>query len=260
MKKEEYLKTYTWMNTLRGGMLRDVYALIYQLQRKSEVKVTVAYIAERLGYSNRSVQYAIAELKEMELLEVGYADGKSSIFKALTPANLAPLEKESNPRKVCTPAKSAPLQDLHPTPANLAPPTPYISKDKILDYSPPPPPACARERLQKWFAESDLKTWVKMQLTRNDCTDLDTTSLLDDFYDNDFSVRERCEQNERVEVLKHFQNWLPKYLNKRKNENNNGNNRTSTPPNNGTGQRTVNLDGIAQSILAGCEAGRNRRQ
>lgn len=126
MKKEEYLKTYTWMNTLRGGMLRDVYALIYQLQRKSEVKVTVAYIAERLGYSNRSVQYAIAELKEMGLLEVGYADGKSSIFKALTPANLAPLEKASNPRKVCTPAKSAPLQDLHPTPANLAPPTPYI--------------------------------------------------------------------------------------------------------------------------------------
>lgn len=117
----------------------------------------------------------IAELKEMGLLEVGYADGKSSIFKALTPANLAPLEKASNPRKVCTPAKSAPLQNLHPTPANLAPPTPYISKDKILDYSPPPPPACARERLQKWFAESDLKTWVKMQLTRNDCTDLDTT-------------------------------------------------------------------------------------
>lgn len=191
------------MNTLRGGMLRDVYALIYQLQRKSEVKVTVAYIAERLGYSNRSVQYAIAELKEMGLLEVGYADGKSSIFKALTPANLAP-------------------------------PTPYISKDKILDY-PPPPPACARERLQKWFDESDLKTWVKMQLTRNDCTDLDTTTLLDDFYDNDFKVRERCEQGDRLEVLSHFQSWLPKYLTKLKNENNNEQqHRNTTATANGT--------------------------
>lgn len=55
-----------------------------------------------------------------------------------------------------------------------------------------------------------------------------TTSLLDEFYDNDFTVRERCERGERMEVLKHFQNWLPKYINKLKNEQNNGNNHTST--------------------------------
>lgn len=252
------------MNTMRGGVLRDVYALIYQLEHDTRsngtVKISIAYISERLGYSNqRNVQRAIAELKEMGLLEVEYGNGKRSIFKTQTPAKIAPPTEGENPCQISTPDNLAPLLNQHPSPAKIAPPTPYISKDKILDY-PPPPPACARERLQKWFAESDLKTWVKMQLSRNDCTDLDTTSLLDDFYDNDFSVRERCEQNERVEVLKHFQNWLPKYLNKRKNENNNGNNRTSTPPNNGTGQRTVNLDGIARSILAGCEAGRNRRQ
>lgn len=252
--KEEYLKTYTWMNTLRGGMLRDVYALIYQLQRKSEVKVTVAYIAERLGYSNRSVQYAIAELKEMGLLEVGYADGKRSIFKALNHANLAPLEKASNPRKVCTPANLAPLQDLHPTPANLAPPTPYITKDNIVDNSSSSSPACARERLQKWFEESSIKEWANMLIQRNHF-DKDITALLDDFFDNDFEVREDCEQSRRMEVLKHFQNWLPKYIHKIKQPNNNGNNNHQT-----SGQRVTNLEDIARSIMAGCQAGRAGRK
>lgn len=260
------------MNTLRGGVLRDVYALIYQLEydgrRKGEVKISIAYISERLGYSSRSVQYAIAELKEKGWLSAEYGDGKKSVFKALTPANLAPHtpanlappEKANNPRKSCRGAEFAGVQDLHPTHANLAPPTPYISKDNRIDNIPPPPPACARERLQKWFEESDIKQWANMLVSRSNLN-LVTTSLLDEFYDNDFSVRERCESGERMEVLKHFQYWLPKYLNKLKNENNNGNNRTGNSPTTGNfGQRTINIDGIAQSILAGCEAGRASRQ
>ena len=232
MKKEEYLKTYAWMNTLRGGVLRDVYALIYQLEhdgrRKGEVKISIAYISERLGYSSRSVQYAIAELKEKGWLSAEYGDGNRSVFKALTPANLAPHtpanlappEKANNPRKSCTPANSAPLQDLHPTHANLAPPTPYISKDNRIDYSSSSSPACARERLQKWFEESSIKQWANMLVSRSKLN-LTTASLLDEFFDNDFEVRENCERSERMAVLKHFQNWLPKYLNKLKNENNN---------------------------------------
>ena len=41
MKKNEYIKVYQWMNTLRGGVLRDVYALLYQLGQKGDVKVMV---------------------------------------------------------------------------------------------------------------------------------------------------------------------------------------------------------------------------
>lgn len=58
-----------------------------------------------------------------------------------------------------------------------------------------------------------------------------------------------------AETPNHLQNLSPEYINL-KNEQN-GNNHTNTPTR--TGQRTVSLDGIAQSILAGCEAGRNRR-
>ena len=95
------------MNTMRGGVLRDVYALIYQLEhdgrRKEMVKISIGYISERLGYSSRSVQYAIAELKEKGWLNTEYGDGKRSVYKALTPANLAPLTETDNPCKSCTP-------------------------------------------------------------------------------------------------------------------------------------------------------------
>ena len=265
--KEEYLKTYAWMNTLRGGVLRDVYALIYQLEhdgrRKGTVKISIAYISERLGYSSRSVQYAIAELKEKGWLSMEYGDGKRSVYKALTPANLAPvtpanlapLSETDNPRKSCTPANSAPLQNLHPTHANLAPLTPYISKDNRIDNT-PPPPACARERLQKWFEESDIKQWANMLVSRNQLN-LSTASLLDEFYTNDFTVRERCEQNERTEVLKHFQNWLPKYLNKLKNENNNANNHTSPPkPPNARNGGIISPEDCARSFALGWNSGK----
>lgn len=230
--KKEYLKTYAWMNYLRGGVLRDVYALIYQLEHDTRsngtVKISIAYISERLGYSNqRNVQRAIAELKEMGLLEVEYGNGKRSIFKTQTPAKLAPPTEGENPCQISTPDNLAPLLNQHPSPAKIAPPTPYISKDNRVDNSSSSSPACARERLQKWFEESSIKEWANMLLQRNHF-DKDTTALLDDFFDNDFEVREDCEQSRRMKVLKHFQNWLPKYINKLKNEQNNGNNHTST--------------------------------
>lgn len=263
MKKEEYLKTYTWMNTLRGGVLRDVYALIYQLEHDTRsngtVKISIAYISERLGYSNqRNVQRAIAELKEMGLLEVEYGNGKSSIFKTQTPAKIAPPTEGENPCQISTPDNLAPLLNQHPSPAKIAPPTPYISKDNRLDNT-PPPPACARERFQKWFEESDIKQWANMLVSRSNLN-LVTTSLLDEFFDNDFTVRERCERNERTEVLKHFQNWLPKYINKLKNEQNNGNNHTSTPkPPNTRNGGIISPEDFARSFGLGWNIGKREQ-
>ena len=257
------------MNTLRGGVLRDVYALIYQLEhdgrRKGTVQVSLGYIGKRLGYDNeRNIRRAIAELKEMGLMDVEYRSGKGSIFKTHTKANIAAPETEQDLGQNSRPnvgqysptAKIAPRLNCPPSPANIAAHTPYITKDNRLDNTTPPTPACARERLQKWFDESEIKEWADMLASRRNLN-LETTTLLDEFFDNDFTVRERCERGERMDVLKHFQNWLPKYINKLKNEQNNGNNHTNTPLR--TGQRTVSLDGLAQSILAGCEAGRGSR-
>ncbi|MGM9810822.1 MAG: MarR family transcriptional regulator [Paludibacteraceae bacterium] len=273
MKKEEYIKVYQWMNVLRGGVLRDVYALLYQLGKKGDVKVTISYICERLGYKQRNVQNAIYELKDNGYIEVKYMDGKSSVYTCITHAKFASLLDEENdkedprkicvpnPRKICTPAKFAPLQNLRDTHAKFASPTPYISLDKNLDknYSSSSSVGTrARERLKKWFAESDLKEWI-LRLEKTHQITLETDTLLNDFFDNDFQVREECERGERTAVLKHFQNWLPKYIGKLKQN-------TQTPTNNGntnshgSNKRVADLGDIAQSILAGCEAGRASRQ
>ena len=248
------------MNTLRGGVLRDVYALIYQLEHDTRsngtVKISIAYISERLGYSNqRNVQRAIAELKEMGLLEVKYGNGKRSIFKTQTPAKIAPLTEGTDPRQFSTPDNLAPPTNQHPSPAKIAPPTPYINKDNRVDnYS--SSPACARERFQKWFEESDIKQWANMLVSRSNLN-LITTSLLDEFYDNDFTVRERCERGERMEVLKHFQNWLPKYINKLKNEQNNGNNHTSTKTARNSG--IISPEDFARSFGLGWNIGKREQ-
>ena len=256
------------MNTLRGGVLRDVYALIYQLEhdgrRKGTVQVSLGYIGKRLGYDNeRNIRRAIAELKEMGLMDVEYGNGKRSIFKTHTLANIAAPETEQdlgqysrpNVGQNSPPAKIAPLLNCPPSPANIAAHTPYISKDNRLDNS-SSSPACARERLQKWFEEGSIKEWANMLLQRSHF-DKDTTALLDDFFDNDFEVREDCEQSRRMEVLKHFQNWLPKYINKLKNEQNNGNNHTSTKTARNSG--IISPEDFARSFGLGWNIGKREQ-
>ena len=269
----EFLKTYTWQNALRGGALRDVYALLYQLEhnakRKNPLQVSITYIAERLGYSERSVRNVISELKETGWLEVEYTDGRRSVFRTLTPANFAALTPADSAAldhgNICTPAESAPLQDLPPTPAKFAALTHYIkSFDRDIINTTTTTTECARERLKKWVAESDIKQWAEMLIRKSELP-LTLDGAETEFYDNDFIVRERCESGERTETLKHFQNWLPKYINKLKYQNSNANtstNRTGIPPNAAAASRadSASLDDIARSIAAGFAAGAARRE
>ncbi len=340
------------MNALRGGAQRDVYALLYQLEhkgkRKNALQVSIAFIAERLGYSERNIQYAISELKSQGLIETEYTDGRRSVYKTFTtdkitpdtPAKIAPLSGERNPRKSCTPAgernprkictpagernprksctpagernprkictpagernprksctpagernprkictpagernprKScrganfAGVQDLRGGDAKFAPPTPYLKslEDSIEDITTTTTTTeSAQERLKKWVVESDLQEWVKMQLFHSGLTDLTLATLLAEFYDNDFVVRERCERGERTETLRHFQNWLPKFLRKLKNQNDNANpttHRSSASQAVGTSRagNSTSLDDIARSIAAGFAAGAARRE
>ena len=141
-----------------------------------------------------------------------------------------------------------------------------IDKDKNNITSPPPPPPApapvpARERLARWVAESELADWIRLKFSQSGFrTEIDIGALLNEFYDNDFTVRERCEQNERTEVLKHFQNWLPKYLNKLKNENNNANNHTSPPkPPNARSGGIISPEDFARSFALGWNSGKREQ-
>lgn len=241
MERTEFIRTYKWMNALRGGVVRDVYALIYQIGQRGVVSISANYICDRLGYSARGVQKAITELKETGWLEVEYTDGKRSVFKALTPEQSAGVTYEQCAGVTHEQRSPLPTNSVRTSHEQRAGVTPYISSEKDLEYPPTPPCAYARERLKKWVKKSDLKEWAERMLARNKIP-LEVEAILDDFFDNDFKVRERCGQNDRIDVLTHFQNWLPKYIQKLKNDNNPTNNNTS---NNGNNTRNPQTGGNA---------------
>ena len=140
------------------------------------------------------------------------------------------------------------------------------NKNNNTTTSPPPPspapaPVPARGRLTSWVAESQLAEWIQLKFSQNGYrTEIDIGALLDEFFDNDFTVRERCEQNERTEVLKHFQNWLPKYINKLKNEQNNGNNHPNPPkPPNPRNGGIISPEDFARSFSLGWKIGKREQ-
>lgn len=96
---------------------------------------------------------------------------------------------------------------------------PIVGNDNIKSSS--TGDARARDKFFLWVKESDLAEWAEMRISG---TGNNLEFCLAEFYDNDFSVREKTERNERGEVLKHFQSWLPKYLLKIKRDGNNENN------------------------------------
>jgi hypothetical protein len=78
---------------------------------------SVATLARKCSKSERTIQGAIKSLEEMGFLTVQVRNGMSNSFAL-------------DPRKICTPAKSAPPQKTTQTPADSAPkPSRTVSKD-----------------------------------------------------------------------------------------------------------------------------------
>lgn len=213
-----------------------VFALICGY--KDGFREPISYIAAWIGKSEDTARRILRRLVVAKLLSEEVEQGKPTSYKVVA---------NCNPSQFATPCTGA-----TPPPANCDPP--HIIDINNISTSTERVRMCARERLTEWYNASTLPEWTEIQFTRNGLPAIDAKTLLDDFYDNDFKVRERCEQSERMEVLSHFQNWLPKYIHKIKQPNNNGNNNQTS------GQRVTNLEDIARSIMAGCQAGRSGRK
>ena len=225
-----------------------VFALICGY--KDGFREPISYIAAWIGKSEDTTRRILRRLVVAKLLSEEVAQGKPTAYKVVANCNPSQI---ATPRKLQPLANCNPPQIATPPPANCDPPQ-YIDINNISSSS-ERVRTCARERLTEWYNASTLPEWTEIQFKRNGLPAIDAKTLLDDFYDNDFKVRERCEQSERMEVLSHFQNWLPKYIHKIKQPNNNGNNNHQT-----SGQRVTNLEDIARSIMAGCQAGRSGRK
>jgi hypothetical protein len=107
-----------------------------------------AELQRKAGLGERAVQSAIKELAKLGELEVRYNDGPGGCnrYRVIM----------GDPRNICTPAESAPPQNLHPrnicTPAESAPPqkmrgsakSAQVSTDTPAESAPPqylhPPP------------------------------------------------------------------------------------------------------------------------
>lgn len=239
-----YIVLHGWIVN-RLGLTSDealVYALIYGY--KDGFDQPVAYIAQWLNASDKTARRIVQRLVAAGLLEEKQQNGKPTIYTC-------------RPLPNCHPSQIVPPPNLSIHPSQID--TPHINNNIILSSS---NNACApaRERLAKWIADGGLTEWVARLLTQNGFAHLDLAALLDQFYDNDFRVRERCEQGERIETLRHFQNWLPKYINKLKYQNSNANNRPSAAPKQGAANQRLNdLNDIARSIELGLATGTARR-
>jgi len=239
-----YIVLHGWIVN-RLGLTSDealVYALIYGY--KDGFDQPVAYIAQWIGKTDITIRKILQHLVQEGFVTETTRIGKPTIY-------------------TCTPIKTYGVKNLPPIKNDT--PTPIktygvnINNNIILSSS---NNACApaRERLAKWIAEGGLTEWVERLLRENGFAHLDLAALLDQFYDNDFRVRERCEQGERIETLRHFQNWLPKYINKLKYQNSNANNRPSAAPKqSAANQRLTDLNDIARSIELGLATGTARR-
>jgi len=100
--------TEAWKSDMPSGRKFVLLSLCDNANDQGGCYPSIPMIAKRCSMSERTVQGHIQDLKKAGILTVLERYGRSSIYTI-------------NPRRICTPAESAPPQNLHPTPAESAP-------------------------------------------------------------------------------------------------------------------------------------------
>lgn len=115
--------TEAWKANVASGRKMVLLALCDNANDQGECFPSISMLAEKCSMSERSVFNHIADLEKDGLIVRQTRPGRSTVYqidpcKFCTPANSAPLQQLQD-----TPANSAPppLQILHPTPATVAP-------------------------------------------------------------------------------------------------------------------------------------------
>lgn len=112
---------------------------------------SVGQIAKKCCKSERTIQGALASLEKRGVLERNQRPGKGCIYTL-------------NPRKVCTPAKSAPPQPLRETPAESAPNT----SGHVISQKATPSSKKARAPKSSFLLPDDIpaKEWAEYEEMR----------------------------------------------------------------------------------------------
>lgn len=102
------LMTDAWKSNMPAGRKMVLLALCDNANDQGECYPSISMLAEKCSMSERSVFSHIAELEKVGAVVRQNRAGRSTVYQL-------------DPCKFCTPANSAPLQPLHPTPATVAP-------------------------------------------------------------------------------------------------------------------------------------------
>ena len=105
------LMTEAWKADMPSGRKFVLLSLCDNANDQGECYPSIPMIAKRCSMSERAVQGHVQDLRKAGILAIHERHGRSSIYTI-------------NPRRFCTPAEFAPPQNLHPTPAESAPPPP----------------------------------------------------------------------------------------------------------------------------------------
>jgi DNA-binding transcriptional ArsR family regulator len=122
--------TMAWKSGLPSGRKMVLLALCDNANDQGECYPSVPMLAEKCSMGERTVQQHIADLEADGIVKREMRAGRSTMYHI-------------DPRRICTttPAESAPReistpQNLHPTPAESAPPPPQISHPTPADFAP----------------------------------------------------------------------------------------------------------------------------
>jgi hypothetical protein len=105
------LMTKAWETSLRSGPKMVLLALCDNANDEGECYPGIPTIARKCSMSERAVQGHITDMETAGILQRNLRSGRSTLYRIFV-------------AKFPTPAESAPLQGLHPTPADFAPPPP----------------------------------------------------------------------------------------------------------------------------------------
>jgi len=128
------LMTLAWKSGLPSGQKMVLLALCDNANDQGECYPSVTMLAEKCSMGARTVQQHVTDMETAGIVTREMRNGRSTIYhinaaKFRTPAESAPPQI-SHPREIRTP------QNLHPTPAESAPPPPQISHPTPADFAP----------------------------------------------------------------------------------------------------------------------------
>lgn len=289
---ENYCVIQGWMLNIGCSNWNEIaaYALIYGFSQdgQSEFTGSISYIQEWLKCSRPTAVSTMKKLVEIGLVKktqvninnvifnrysavIPNANSDGGINSLLVVKNFNQGSKNSLPNNDVynnTPLYNSPLtgEIIYPpegetTPKNKTKKSEKAKEKKELDMS--CVPVSFKEVVDVWikykkekqqnYKQIGFDAMVEKLIKYSNGNPETAKEIILDAMSNNYSGFFPLKRG--AETPNHLQNLPPEYINL-KNEQN-GNNHTNTPTR--TGQRTISLDGIAQSILAGCEAGRNRR-